>query len=434
MNVAIAWYGAEGQGSYNYYTQRGDDVTIVTPKFSHAYPAPAGAKTITGPDAFYHLTDFDLVLRSAGTRPDSLHTNGKIWSQTNEFIAQCAAPIIGVTGTKGKGTTSSLIAAILRASGKRVHLVGNIGLPPLDVLNDVSPDDVVVFELSSFQLWDLKKSPSVAVVLMIEPDHLDVHTNMEEYVQAKANIARHQTKDDIIIYHPTNQYAKKIAEQSPGQQRRYGVPDDGQVYAKDGGFYVEDTLVCDVSALTIPGKYNIDNACAAVSACLPFLQNTDYVQAGLQSFTGLPHRLKLVGEIDGVRYYDDSIATTPGAAIAVLQSFAEPKILILGGSDKGADYNDIVAECKKTGTQVVSVGETGKRIAALCGQQGVPVTRIDGRMPAVVKACRQLAQPGSVVLLCPASASFDQYNSYSDRGDQFAAAVGDVSCNQNKAI
>lgn len=158
MKVAIVWYGAEGQSNYRYYSEKGDDVTIVTPKVAAQYPLPEGAQAVVRDDAFNFLNGYDLVVRSAGIRPDSLKTDGKIWSATNEFFAHCPAPIIGVTGTKGKGTTSSLIASILKAAGKTVHLVGNIGVPALEVLSTIQPDDVVVFELSSFQLWDLEKA------------------------------------------------------------------------------------------------------------------------------------------------------------------------------------------------------------------------------------------------------------------------------------
>lgn len=150
MKVAIAWYGAEGQSNYRYFVDKGHDVTIVTPKLSLDYPAPLGAKIIVGDDAFKQLGDFDLVVRSAGVRPESLLTNGKVWSATNEFFTRCPAPIIGVTGTKGKGTTCSMITSILRQAGRTVHLVGNIGVPPLDALSQVGPEDIVVYELSSF--------------------------------------------------------------------------------------------------------------------------------------------------------------------------------------------------------------------------------------------------------------------------------------------
>ena len=423
MKVAIAGYGAEGQSSYRYFTNRGEDVTIVTTKVSPDYPVPDGAQAIVADDAFAQLEDFDVVVRTPPMRPDSIYTRGKVWTQANEFMALCPAPVIGVTGTKGKGTTCSLIAAILRASGQRVHLVGNIGVPPLDLLPSIQPSDVVVFEMSSFQLWDLQKSPQIAVVLMIEPDHLDIHRDMDEYVGAKANIARFQSERDTVIYHPTNAFSQQIAELGSGRRVRYANADGGGVYVREAEFIGPNGVICSVDAVQLPGAHNQDNACAAITAALVAGADPAFVEAGLRAFTGLPHRLKYVRTVNDVEYFDDSIATTPGSAIAALRSFPGRNVIILGGSDKGADYTEIIATCKAVGASVIAIGQTGERIEQLCVQYGVPCEREQGGMPMVVSRAARMAQPGSRVLLSPASASFDQYKSYSDRGEQFIAAV-----------
>ena len=423
MKVAIAGYGAEGESSYRYYRDRGDDVTIVTTKVADQFPIPPGAQTIIADDAFEQLEDFDLVIRTPPMRPDTIHTRGKIWSQTNEFLAQCPALIIGVTGTKGKGTTCSLIASILRQAGKTVHLVGNIGVPPLSILKTITSDDVVVFEMSSFQLWDLERSPHVAVVLMMEPDHLDVHHDLAEYIAAKSHIVMNQHDDDIVIYHPSNSLTAQVVAHSSGMKRRYAVPEDGQVYVKSNTFFIQETPLCATSSLQIVGTFNLDNACAAISAAFQITDVTPFIENGLSSFAGLPHRLKLVRECDGIRYYDNSIATTPGSAIAAVQSFDVPSVIILGGSDKGASYDEVVEACRQRGTKVVAIGQTGEKIAQLCQREGVTVRRVHGLMDEAVKVARELAPQGSVVILSPASASFDQYKSYSDRGDQFITAV-----------
>ena len=426
MKVAIAGYGAEGQSSYRYFCDKGDDVTIVTNRLSPAYPLPEGAQSIVADDAFDRLGDFDLIVRTPPMRPDSIVTEGKVWSQANEFFANCPAPIIGVTGTKGKGTTCSLIASILREAGQKVHLVGNIGVPALDVLTQIKPSDVVVFELSSFQLWDLEKSPQVAVVLMIEPDHLDVHRTFDEYVDAKANIVRWQTPNDVTLFHPTNHYSAKIAQQSGGTSSRYAIKGEGEVYIDANTFFVHDTPICSIDSLQIPGAHNRENACAAISASLRVLEDISFVEGGLRNFSGLPHRLKFIRHVNEVAYYDDSIATTPGSAIAALRAFGEGSVIILGGSDKGADYSGIVDECRRTNAQVIAIGQTGEKIQQLCEEQGTFVQRVTGGMKEVVKAAYGLAKPGGQVILSPASASFDQFKSYSDRGDQFIAAVGEL--------
>lgn len=433
MKVAIAWYGAEGQASYEYYAAKGDDVTIVTSQFSPEFMPPEGAKTITGADAFEHLGGFDLVIRSAATRPDALKTNGKVWSATNEFFAECKAPIIGVTGTKGKGTTSSLIASILQAAGKTVHLVGNIGVPPLSKLSAISPDDIVVFELSSFQLWDLERSPHIAVVLMIEPDHLNVHSSMDEYVNAKANIRRFQGQDDYCYYHPTNELSRRIAMTGDwpeddeerkiweAQARRYATPE--AVYVQDGHFMVHGAAICPVSAVRLPGEFNIENACAAISAARHFTVDEEAIKNGLAAFAGLPHRLKFIAEKHGVKYYDDSIATTPGSAIAALRSFEGPKVIILGGEGKGARYDEIISVAKQTGAKIIANGQVGPEIHALAQSAGVQSEYVEGLMNTVVPAAAKAADGEGVVLLSPAATSFGLYKNYADRGDQFVRAV-----------
>lgn len=424
MKIAIAGYGVEGKSNYAYWNTPENSLTIVDER-AELDGVPEGAQVVIGQGSFGKLADFDLVVRSAGVSPHKITTNGNIWSATNEFFAKCSVPIIGVTGTKGKGTTCSLITSILRKAGKTVHLVGNIGTPALDILPKIHENDIVVYELSSFQLWDLEKSPHIAVVLMVEPDHLDVHASFEEYVQAKSNIAKFQTSDDVTIYHPTNKYSHQIASSGNGKKKRYGVVDDGVAYIKDDKFFTHDHAICGVDTLHIAGMHNRENACAAISAALTICPKLtdEQISAGLKGFTGLPHRLKFVSETRGVRYYDDSIATTPGSAIAALRAFDQPKIIILGGSDKGADYQEVVDVAKQTNSRVLAIGQTGEKIYQICLEKGVEAERETGYMDEVVKRATTMSNPGDVVILSPASASFDQYKSYTDRGRQFVSAV-----------
>lgn len=427
MKVAIAGYGIEGQASHEYYEARGDEVVVVDENESAALPEDT--RSILGRDAFSRLEEFDLIVRSPGIAPDKLPYGDKVWSATNEFFARCKAPIIGVTGTKGKGTTSSLIASILRAAGKKVHLVGNIGVPALEILGEVQPDDIVVFELSSFQLWDIERSPQVAVVLMVEQDHLDVHGSFDDYKSAKANITLHQSVDDVVIYHPTNEHTKQIAYSGEARKQRYGTPEDGGVYVKDGSFYADEHAICSVDALHIAGAHNQENACAAITAVRALVPGvtSEQVAEGLSSFMGLPHRLQLIREVNGVRFYDDSISTTPGSAIAALRAFDEPKVIILGGADKGVDYEELVKVCKEVDAKVVAIGQTGEVIAGLCRSYDVPVHELGmATMEVVVEVALESVAAGGVVLLSPASASFDMYINYKQRGDAFMAAVNMV--------
>ena len=405
MNIVLAGFGQEGKASYDYWNRDSNTLAIASEQDT-IEDAPNDARIITGPDAFANLSEFDLIIRSPGINPRKLPYPGKVWSATNEFFEKCPAPIIGVTGTKGKGTTSSFIASILKAAGRTVHLVGNIGTPALAELPKIGADDIVVYELSSFQLWDAEKSPHIAVVLMIEPDHLDVHDDMDDYVNAKANIVRHQTSSDTVVFNTGNEISRLIALRSDSQKAEYPF-DLGDV----------------AEAVRLPGAHNVDNASAAVAAVREYVRDDEVLKRGLAGFSGLPHRLKFVAEKNGVKYYDDSIATTPGSAIAALASFSEPKVLILGGHDKGADYTELIESCARTATTVIAIGSNGPRIAELCREADVAVAEVTGGMSDIVREAADIAQTGSVVILSPAAASFDMFKSYSDRGDQFVAAV-----------
>lgn len=435
MKIAIAGYGIEGEASYEYWNDSGNEVVIADER-DVIDDLPKSVQTILGSDAFSKLGDFDLIVRSPSVNPKKVPYGDKVWSATNEFFATCPAPIIGVTGTKGKGTTCSLIASILRAAGKTVHLVGNIGTPALAELPKIQSGDIVVFELSSFQLWDVKKSPYVAVVLMIEPDHLDIHDSMDDYVDAKANIRRFQSLEDVCVYHPTNYLSQQIAgvklerfdaEHYGGSlefAKRYAIKDDDQVYTQDDFFCVQGRNICSTENLKLPGDHNLENACAAMSAVSELWLNvTDEQYAeGLRNFTGLPHRLKYVAEKHGVRYYDDSISTTPGSAIAAIKSFDGPIVLILGGHDKGGDYDELMHVCHDEQVTVIAIGENREAIAELCVEHGVEYGIEPGDMSSIVARAAMEAKSG-VVVLSPAAASFDMFKNYADRGDQFIAAV-----------
>ncbi|RWZ78583.1 MAG: UDP-N-acetylmuramoyl-L-alanine--D-glutamate ligase [Candidatus Microsaccharimonas sossegonensis] len=425
MKIAIAGYGVEGEANYRYYSKDpSNDITI----FDHNpdFVGPEGVRTIVGPDAFEALTDYDLVLRSPSIAPYSLHTHGKIWSGTNEFFATCPAHIIGVTGSKGKGTTASLIASVLKTAGRNVWLVGNIGVPALDVLNQIHPNDIVVYELSSFQLWDLEGAPKTAVVLCIEREHLDVHKDMAEYVAAKGNITRFQTSDDLLIYNDENEYSRSIAEDS--QAQKVGYPSELTTHVRDGHFYNGEQKLCSTKVLQIKGPHNISNAIAAIDAVWQYTQDPAVIEKGLHDFTGLPHRLAFVRTVDGVDYYDDSIATTPASAIAALRAFDTPKVIILGGSSKGSDFTELADELIKHNVYALLIGDEAEKIAEAATSAGFHHYEIieAPTMEKVVARARQLAKQHSVVLLSPASASFGLFKNYVDRGEQFIAAVNQL--------
>ena len=414
MKIVIAGFGVEGQSNLRYFREKFPEADfLVADEREKVDNLPENVAYQTG---FSGLENADLIVRSPSLPPKKIKTSGQIWSSTNEFFANCPATIIGVTGTKGKGTTCSFISSILHAVDKTVHLVGNIGVPALDILPKIEKNDIVVYELSSFQLWDLQKSPHVAVVLMIEPDHLNVHADFNDYLAAKANIAKFQTADDYVVYNSQNEFSSSIADTSSAQKKEYP-------------FVLSDDIT---SAIHLPGKHNIDNACAAILAVKSILPNVsdDEIKRGLSEFTGLPHRLKFVAEKYGVKYYDDSISTTPGSAIAALKAFAEPKILILGGSDKGADYSELAKEIARQNMRLIIInGANADEIMEVLREEKVDCEIVQlnmAGMEEVAKSAKNKAQSGDVVILSPAAASFDMFKSYSDRGEQFVAAVEEL--------
>ncbi len=427
--VAIAGYGLEGEVNYRYWKELGAEVVIYD-EHQPSRPVPEGAQAVVGPDVFSLLKDFDLVVRTASLRPDKIKTNGKIWSATNEFFARCPARIIGVTGTKGKGTSCTLIARMLESAGETVHLVGNIGVLALEELPKISKTDIVVFELSSFQLWDLERSPETAVVLMIEPDHMDIHGTMKEYLAAKAHIATSQKPDDLLVYHPTNPYSAEIANGSPGQKKRYQTADGAQIV--EGQLVIAGQVICHDDEIALIGRHNRENICAALTAVWRYTQNVTALKQALTTFSGLPHRLELIRELNGVRYFNDSFSSAPGATIAALNSFTQPEICIIGGYDRGLDYSELAQKIveQKNIKNVLLIGETGPLIARSilkCDPQFRKHEVLsDLTMTQIVEKAAHLSTTGDVVLLSPGCASFDMFHDFKDRGEQFKAAVSEL--------
>jgi len=427
QKVAVLGYGVEGKSAYNYFKAKGDDVTLFHKE--HPSDIEAGAKVILSVNAV-DLDGYDVVVRSPAVRPDSLHTNGRVSSVIQEFFrAFDPKRVIGITGTKGKGTTTSLIYEMLKAAGKTVHVAGNIGVPALDLLPKLGEDDYVVLELSSFQLWDLDISPHIAVLLMIEPEHLDVHKDVQEYVAAKANITTHQTKEDILVYLPSNEMTMSIVNQSRAQKIPYTKKPGA--HTEDGYIVIDGQQIVATQDLRLVGPHNVDNACAAVTAAWQVTRDVPALRHALMEFGGLPHRLQFIREVQEVKYYDDSIATTPGSAMAALRSFSQPKVLILGGSDKGADFTELAEELVrlKDGIRgVVLIGMMAPKIQEALKKAGLEKTKEyiflqPSTMPEIVSRANEFAQPGDVVVMSPSCASFDMFRDYVDRGQQFVSAV-----------
>lgn len=403
-----------------------------------------------GSDYLDNLEDFDIVFRTPGLpylneKIQKAKENGVIVaSEIKYFFENCPSPIIGITGTKGKGTTSTLIGNILenafKIENRTVFLAGNIGNPPIEFLEKLSPQDIVVLELSSFQLQDLNKSPHIAVVLDIKVDHLDIHKNEAEYISAKSNIVRYQTKKDFAVINADYLTSFEFSLLSDGEtfwfSRRKSI-DEGAFVDKNGDIilriYRKDFLICNKKDVILRGEHNLENICAAVTASYLAGANIEAIQESVKEFAGLEHRLEFVGEKDEVKYYNDSFSTTPDTAIAAIQSFTEPIILIAGGSEKNADYNSLGKVIRDSNIKtVILIGTTANRIKfEILNQKSE--TKSKSKIPKIIDTCKNLdevieevkkeAKPGDVVLLSPASASFDWFKNYKDRGNQFKEKV-----------
>jgi UDP-N-acetylmuramoylalanine--D-glutamate ligase len=429
MKIAILGYDVEGRSSYDYFAARGHELVIHDR--DEQLSIPEGAQAVLGFDEYLlNLDQYDLLVRTAGLPPERILEQNpsvadKITSHTNEFMRVCPTKnIIGVTGTKGKGTTSTLITKMLEAGGKDVFLGGNIGTPPLSFLEQITPESWVVLELSSFQLIDFKISPHISVCLMVVPEHLNWHVDMDEYASAKANLFRHQTSEDFAVYFSESDESLKIAASGPAQMVTYY--ESPGAFVEDGAIKIDSQTICQTSELKLLGEHNWQNACAAVTAVWQVQPNVDAARSVLTTFAGLEHRLELVRELNGVKYYDDSFGTAPETATVAIQAFTQPVIVILGGRTKEIPFNQLARTIAHQPhvKNVITIGETGPEIAKLLRAEGYQNITEGGKdMDAIVAQAQELAVPGDIVLLSPAATSFDMFKNYKDRGEQFSRAV-----------
>lgn len=427
MKIAVVGYGVEGQSSVKYWLDKGADVTVCD-RNTDISPEP-NIKRKLGADYLQGLDQFDVIVRSAGIHPGEIlrvnpNVKSKITTVINEFIKVCPTRnIIGITGTKGKGTTSTLTAKMLEASGKQVFLGGNIGTSPLDFLPQITAESWVVLELSSFQLFDLQNSPHIAACLMIMPEHLNWHADETDYYNAKKQLFAYQGKEDVAIYYGPNQVSKQIASTSRGKIIPY-FEAPGAV-AQNGNIIINDQIICKTDELKLLGEHNWQNVCAAITIVWQITQNVETIREVLTTFTGLPHRLEFVRELNNVRFYDDSFGTTPETAIVAIKAFEQPKVIILGGSDKGTAFTSLAQTVKEHNVRhAVLIGQTAPTIQKALQKVGFTSVSTDvNNMQAVVKLATQNAQPGDVVLLSPACASFGMFKDYKDRAAQFRDAV-----------
>jgi UDP-N-acetylmuramoylalanine--D-glutamate ligase len=421
--IALLGYGLEGRDTLAFLTKQGADITIydqnenVDRSGGEAIP-PSRWKT--GEKYLKDgLKDFDYIVRSPGVyryMPEIVEAEKagvKITSAIKIFFDECPGKIIGITGTKGKGTTSTLIYEILKVDGCDVYLAGNIGKPMLELLPILTPKSYIILEMSSFQLIDMDVSPDIAVVLNITEDHLDWHKNRGEYVGAKKNIVRYQSVSDWAVINDEYQVSKSFGEITKGKIV----------------FFSKKTLDEKFKEkLLLRGEHNLENIAAAVAVAKIVSVDEEKVLKTVRSFKGLEHRLELVDTVDGVTFYNDSFATAPQPTIAAINSFTEPETLILGGSDKGLDYQELgeVIKSKSNIKNIILIGTTADKIKNILGGENLKFEICHLKfapMEQIVEEAYEVSDKGSVVILSPASASFDMFKNYKDRGNQFKEAV-----------
>jgi UDP-N-acetylmuramoylalanine--D-glutamate ligase len=351
------------------------------------------------------------------------------------FLERCPAPVIGITGSAGKTTTTALVGEMCQAAGLTTWVGGNIGNPLITDLDRIGPQDQVVMELSSFQLEIMTVSPHIAAVLNVTPNHLDRHGTMESYIEAKQNIVAYQGPEDYAVLGYDDANARALALETAGQLAFFSAGAEVELGAyKTNGELVlrigdEDEVICYAQDVRLRGRHNLLNVLAACAICgiagvpLPAMQRT------IRTFSGVEHRLELVREIEGVRYYDDSIATAPERVVAALRSFDEPIVLLAGGRDKDLPWEAFAAEAVARVRRLITFGEAGDMIARQVASKNhdeqarlEAITQVETLEDAVAAAAHE-SRPGDVVLLSPGGTSFDAFIDFAERGDRFKELV-----------
>jgi len=393
-----------------------------------------GVRLVLGDGYLENITG-DVLFRTPGLHPDTpaiaaARARGcEITSEMEVFFRVCPCRILAVTGSDGKTTTTTIISELLKAAGYTVHVGGNIGRPLLCEADDMRPEDIAVLELSSFQLMTMTASPQIAVVTNLAPNHLDVHKDMAEYMAAKKNIFVHQGPEDLLVLNADNAVTAGFIPEAKGRLRTFSRQDKvASGFWSDGEAVYSSRLgrIMATSEIRLPGLHNVENYLAAFAATED-LVSAEVMRQVAQTFGGVEHRIEFVRELRGVKYYNDSIASSPSRTIAGLRSFAQRVILIAGGKDKGVPFDELGTEILEHVKTLVVTGWTADKIRAAVenapGYAGEPgILQREGFRDAVL-AASGAAQPGDVVLLSPACTSFDRFRNFAERGNFFKEIV-----------
>lgn len=388
-----------------------------------------------------HLVGFDYIFRSPSCRPDTPEIveavrNGAILTSEIEKVLELTpSTVIGITGSDGKTTTTTLTYELLKNNGYKCFLGGNIGTPLFTQIKDMRPEDYVVLELSSFQLIDMKISPKIAIVTNITPNHLNVHKDYQEYIDSKKNIFLHQKEGDLLIINYDNEITKDFIKDAKGKVIYFSHKE-----VLNNGFCFDESdktiKLCDNGIrkhlvkqknMKLRGEHNCENACAAIAATYELISEESMINT-IENFGGVEHRLEFIREINGVKWFNDSIGTSPTRTIAGLNSFDEKIVLIAGGYDKHLDYTPIAKPIIENVSKLILMGATADKIENAVREElqkqnkTMPIYRCN-TLNEVIEKANDVAEVGEVVLFSPASASFDLFRNFEERGNKFKEIV-----------
>ncbi len=447
--VAIIGLGVSNIPLLKYLYEKGANLTVFDDREQDKIPEEAMKEIekydidyFFGKDNLSHLQGFKMIFRSPSCMPTKKELvqekkNGAIITSEIEMLMKlCDAKVIGVTGSDGKTTTTSLIYEILKEKGYNCYLGGNIGTPLFTKIEEIQKDDIIVLELSSFQLMHMDISPSISVVTNVSPNHLNVHSSYEEYIEAKKNIFKYQDKNGIVVLNYDNEITRDFAKEVEGKYIFFSSKtklEDGIILDEDIIKECNDKVrrhLVNTKEITLRGRHNYENICAALAATKTLVDADTQIKA-VKKFKGVEHRIEFIREIDGVKWYNDSIGTSPTRTIAGLNSFEENIILIAGGYDKHLDYEPLAKPILDNVRALILVGQTAEKIfVAVKNESEKQGKKIDiymcSTLEETVKIAKKVAKPNEVVLFSPASASFDMFKNFEERGKKFKEIVNNI--------
>ena len=439
-NIAILGLGVSNIPLLEYLYELGCNVTVFNTKELDSNLIEKldnlNVKYYIGENALDNLKGFDIIFRSPSILPtrkelvEASNNGSIITSEVKEVLNLCPCKVIGITGSDGKTTTTTLINEILKANNYTTHLGGNIGTPLFTKINEMKEEDIIVLELSSFQLMDFDISPNISIVTNISENHLDIHKDYEEYIEAKKNIFKYQDNTGVLITNLDNEITNKF--KSNGETRYFSRSKkiDKGFYTEGKHIYYNNEIIIDTKDIKLRGVHNYENICTALSATIDLIDLDKSIEA-IKKFNGVEHRLEFIKEINGVKWYNDSVSSSPTRTIAGLYSYEEDIVLIAGGYDKNLDYTPIAKPILEKVTKLILLGDTKEKIYDAVTNLNKEVNKnIEiykcNTLQEVVNTALKVSISNEVVLFSPASASFDMFKNFADRGEQFKELVNNI--------